>query len=249
MIETNIENNIATLILDRPEKQNALNADMIKSISNYIKKLNAQAGIRALIIKANGKHFCAGADIKWLIDSKSLCKADNIADAKKLRDMLELIETTNFVTISYVKGNVFGGGVGLMAATDIKVATPCATFCTPEVKLGMTPAIIGKYVINSIGITQAKLMMLCGNKVSASEALEQKLISQLVPENKLEENEDNLVKSILKTCPRAVRITKEMFDDKSPYYVYSNQRPHEIMANLRVSNKTQEKLTRLIKKA
>jgi methylglutaconyl-CoA hydratase len=247
-IQTSIKDNIAFLCLNRPNKHNALNKEMILSINDFITKLKNNNKIRALIIIANGDNFCAGADIAWLAESVELSTSDNIADAKILSDMLNNLSTLPFHTVTYIHGKVIGGGLGLIAASDIVIADPETTFSAPEAYIGMVPAIITKFLVQRIGISHTKNMFITGEFINSNEAIKLGLVNKIELKANHKDHEKKLLKTILKTSQRAVSIIKSMFDDNSTNY-YNGKKPgYEIMAYTRQHKDTQEKLVEFLQK-
>lgn len=244
MIKTEIDGKVALITLAREEKHNALNLPMIEAINSFLHSLKGNKNIRALIIKANGKNFCAGADIEWLLDGSALNKIDNINDAKKLSDMFANIASLPFITISYINGAAIGGGFGLAATTDIKIAATDASFSTPETKIGMVPAIIAKYIVETIGISEARYMFLTGKKITAQEALQKNIVNEVIPKSDFEQHKEALLKSILKTCPIAVKLTKSMLSS----WPLETKSDYEIMAEARQSVTTRDRLAQTLKR-
>ena len=245
MIKTEIiDGNRAILTLAREEKHNSLNLDMIEAINSFLNSLRRNNNIRVLTIKANGKNFCAGADIEWLLKSRDLNEVDNIIDAKKLSEMFTNIASLPFTTISYINGAAIGGGFGLAASTDIKIASKDACFSTPETRIGMVPAIIAKYVVENIGMSEARYMFLTGKKINSQEALQKRIVNEVIQKSDFRQHEEALVRSILKTCPIAVKLTKRMLSNW-PLEIKSD---YKIMAETRQSATTRERLVQALKR-
>ena len=140
------EGPVTTLTLNRPEVCNAFNAQLIDDLLSALNEIDKDPKCRVLVLNANGKHFSAGADLEWMRNMKHYSKADNIADAKQLAKLMQILYQMTKPTIAVVKGKTLGGGIGLIACCDIAVASPDATFCFSEVKLGLIPAVISTYV-------------------------------------------------------------------------------------------------------
>ncbi|MDP1574014.1 MAG: enoyl-CoA hydratase-related protein [Coxiellaceae bacterium] len=174
-----IENAIATITLNFPEKHNILNPDAILMLSQAYKSALHQAEAHVIILKANGKHFCAGADLSHMLAMGNAAFEENLEDAKKLAELLYLIYASEKPTIAYVQGNVRGGGLGLFATHDIVIAEKNATFSFTEVKLGLLPAVISPFILKRMTLQSAKIKMLTTEVFTAEEALHLQLIDHI----------------------------------------------------------------------
>ncbi len=136
------ERGIATLTLDRADKHNALNADMCDEIKAAVADINGDSGIRAVVLAAEGKSFCAGGDLAWMRQQFDATRDVRIAEAKRLANMLFALNALEKPLIGKVQGNAFGGGIGMMSVCDVVVAVEGAKFGLTETKLGLIPATI-----------------------------------------------------------------------------------------------------------
>lgn len=142
---------IATLTLARPEKHNAINATMMTEITGACTTLGTDTSVRAVVLRAAGKTFCAGGDLDWMQEQFAADRAGKIEQASKLSNMLLALDALPKPLISAVEGNAFGGGLGLMAVCDIVIAKPNLKFAFTETKLGLIPATIGPFVLRRMG--------------------------------------------------------------------------------------------------
>jgi methylglutaconyl-CoA hydratase len=139
MLNITHQHGVATVTLARPELRNAFNDSLIAAITQAFSALGHDASVRCIVLAAQGKAFCAGADLNWMRAMADYSHAQNVADAQGLADMLHTVYTCPKPTIARVQGDAFAGGMGLIAACDVAVAVRSARFCLSEVKLGLIP--------------------------------------------------------------------------------------------------------------
>ncbi len=164
------ERGVATVTLNRAEKHNAFNDEVIAELDAAFRKLGADSAVRVITLTGDGKSFSAGADLNWMKKTAGYSTADNQADALRLSGMLSTIADCPKPTMAIVNGAAFGGGVGLTACCDIAVALSTAVFSLSEVKLGLTPATISPYVVRAIGVRAAQRYFLTGERFDGIEA-------------------------------------------------------------------------------
>ena len=214
MIKLHLEDRIATLVLDRPEKRNALDDRMAKSLFEHLNSLKDNADCKVLVIKAHGEAFCAGADLEYLQKLQSYSYEENLADSRALMSMFRLLHNFPKLTISQVEGPALAGGCGLAGLCDFCFATPASKFGYTEVKIGFIPAIVSVFLGPKIGDNLAKRMLLTGDVFSASQALEMGLVTEIVEagaiEARVRDFAENLVKS---TSAQSVELTKALLSD------------------------------------
>lgn len=174
-----IENNIAIITLNFPEKHNILNPDMILMLSQAYKTAMHQEEAHVIVVKANGKHFCAGADLSHMLAMGNAPFEENLADAKTLSELFYLIYACRKPTIAYVQGNIRGGGLGLCATHDIVIAEKNTTFCFTEVKLGLLPAVISPFILQRMSYQATKYLMLNADVFNADTAQHLQLIDHV----------------------------------------------------------------------
>jgi len=154
----------ATLWLNRPERHNAFDDGLIAELSAALAALAADSAIRVLLLAGRGKSFSAGADLAWMKHMAGNTAAENEADAQKMAEMLHRLDSLPKPTVALVQGAAMGGGVGLVAACDIAIATEDAQFAFSEARLGLTPATISPYVIAAIGPRAARRYFLTAER-------------------------------------------------------------------------------------
>lgn len=168
----------ARLTLNRPERHNAFNADLIAALTESFTRLSAVPDVRAIILSGAGKSFSAGADLDWMRAAATWSEADNQADASRLSDMLAAINTCAKPVIVVAHGHITGGGVGLVACADMAVAIDGAQFRLSEVRLGLTPATISPFVIARIG-ARARRWFLTAEAFTADQAQAMGLVDEI----------------------------------------------------------------------
>ena len=171
---------MAWINLDRPEVRNALNAELIHELTEVFEWLNSRDDIRVVILKGNGKAFCAGADLEYMKAMVGFSYNQNIADAEKLSKLFQTIYFCNKAVIVDVHGACIGGANGIIAAADVVIAERQTKFAFTEVRLGLTPATISPFVVSRIGNTAAKELMLTGRRFTAEEAKAYGMIDEVL---------------------------------------------------------------------
>jgi methylglutaconyl-CoA hydratase len=171
------DNGIVNVVLNRPEKRNAMNATMISELLYVLKESAHQSRMHALLIQGKGEHFCAGADIRGMQAMATASQTDNLSDAEQLADMLYTLHTFPKPTIVMATGAVMGGGLGLLAAADMAFCTSDAVFGFSEVSLGLAPSTISPYIVKAIGERLARFYFLTGQRFDAQKALDMHLVN------------------------------------------------------------------------
>ena len=209
-IEVQAGNGVGLITLNRPELHNAFNETMIAEITEAVAELDRDPAVRALILGAHGKSFCAGADLNWMKKMSGYNFEQNFADAQGLAQMLHALNTTAKPTIARVHGAAFAGGMGLIAACDIAIAAQDVEFCLSEAKLGLTPATISPYVIAAMGERHARRYFLTAERFSAAEAFRIGFVHDIVLPGELDAKINELLAHIAVTGPAAVAACKDL---------------------------------------
>ena len=209
-LQIGIEKNVARIALNRPEVHNAMNATMIKELTEAVDWLDCRDDIRVIEICGNGKSFCSGADINYMKDIASFGYEQNLEDAKRLSKLFQKIYFCNKPVITLVHGAVIGGANGIAAASDVVLAEKDTIFAFSEVKLGLTPATISPFVIARCGEMPARDLMLSGRKFTAQEAMDYKLVNYIGDINALNQRLDFYIDNYLKASPDAIRDCKHL---------------------------------------
>ena len=209
-LQIGIEKNVARIALNRPEVRNAMNATMIKELTEAVDWLDCRDDIRVIEICGNGKSFCSGADINYMKDIASFGYEQNLEDAKRLSKLFQKIYFCNKPVITLVHGAVIGGANGIAAASDVVLAEKDTVFAFSEVKLGLTPATISPFVIARCGEMPARDLMLSGRKFTAQEAMDYKLVNYIGDIDALNQRLDFYIDNYLNASPDAIRDCKHL---------------------------------------
>ena len=201
---------VGVIRMNRPEVRNAFNEIMIAELTQAFRAADADQNLRALLRAGHGPAFCAGADLNWMKKMSGYSVEENRADAMGLAAMLNTIYMMKKPTIARVHGPAFAGGMGLVAACDIAVAAEEAEFCLSEVKLGLTAATIGPYVVAAMGERHARRYFLTAERFGAAEALRIGLVHNVVPMAELDACVDALLSHLLAASPAAIAASKEL---------------------------------------
>lgn len=204
---------IATITLNRPELHNAFNEAMIQELREAFATFGKNSPVRAVILRAEGKSFCAGADLNWMKKMVDYTFEQNVEDAHALASMLRAIHDCPKPVIARVHGAAYGGGVGLLAACDMAFATESASLCLSEVKLGLIPAVISPLVLKKIGSTHAQRYFLTAERFNAVEAHRMGLITEVLSdEQALDRKIDDILRAICANGPEAVTQSKILIE-------------------------------------
>ncbi len=208
-----IKDFVATITLNRPDKRNAFNDEVINELTQAFKFCGEQNDVRVVVLTANGKAFCAGADLNWMRAMADYTRDENLADADKLAQMLATIYHCPKPTIAAIQGDVYAGGMGLVAACDIAISVKSAHFCLSEVKLGLIPATISPYVIRAMGARAAHRYFLTAEVFDAKEAKKIGFIHERVDEEEFTQTLERMVKTLVNNSPNAVKVCKKLVQD------------------------------------
>ena len=242
-IKVQIGESMAWVNFNRPEVRNALNAELINELTEAFNWLNSRDDIRVIILKGNGKAFCAGADLTYMKEMAGFSYNENIADAQKLSKLFQTIYFCNKAVIVDVHGACIGGANGIIAAADIVIVERETKFAFSEVRLGITPATISPFVVSKIGNTAAKELMLTGRCFTADEAKTFGLVNVVVDESAMVDTERQYIDHFMQTSPDAVAECKNLLrlvsgtdDPNNPVFYETSV----LIANQRVSKAGQE---------
>lgn len=210
LVQLETHQQVATLWLNRAERHNAFNAELIQELHQILDALHARDEIRVVILAGRGTNFCAGADLNWMKQAGVASPEANLADALKLAQMLQRLATLRQPTIARVQGLALGGGMGLAAACDICIASDQAQFATSEVRLGLAPSTISPYVIRAIGARQASRYFLTAERISATQAQQLGLVHEVTSIDDLDHKIQSIVKVLLLGGPDAQSASKQL---------------------------------------
>jgi methylglutaconyl-CoA hydratase len=202
---------VATATLNRPEVGNAYNAEMLDALIGGLRRLADDTTVRCLVIRGAGKHFQAGADIRWLNEVAHDPPAENFAASLATTRAMQLLNEFPKPTIALVHGACFGGGVGIVCCCDVVFATPGSMFGITEVRVGVSPTPISTHMVNAIGLRHTRRYALTGERFDAGEALRIGLIHEIVAEAEMATKLMGVIDAILLGGPEAIAMTKRSF--------------------------------------
>lgn len=201
----------ATVTLNRPEKRNAFNAELIGALREHFETLRDQETLRVVFVRGAGGTFSAGADLEWMRDAIDRTVEENRDDAMQMAIMLKHLHDIPVLTCALVEGGAYGGGAGLVAACDMAVATADAKFAFSEVRLGLIPATVAPYVVSAIGERHARRLFASAEPFNAQTALAIGLVDEVAPDAAaLEEAKARITGQVLACAPGAVEEAKKL---------------------------------------
>jgi methylglutaconyl-CoA hydratase len=249
-LEVTVAGKVATITLNRPQLCNAFNETAIADLTMAFDEVNQDAGVRAIVLAANGPAFCAGADLNWMKKMAGYSFEENEADALRLADMLRTIYFSPKPVLARVQGDCYAGGMGLVAACDIVIVAEGVNFCLSEVRLGLIPATISPYVIKAIGEQAARRYFLTAERFDAIEARRLGLAHEVVPAAALDATVAAITEALVNNSPNAVREAKKLVRDiaglpiDDPLLADTAGR----IANIRASNEGKEGVAAFLEK-
>ena len=233
---------VATVTLSQPEIRNAFSDEVIADITAAFETVAQAPEVRAVVLAAEGPAFCAGANLNWMRRMADYSREENVVDAGKLAHMLHTIYTCPRPTIARVQGDVYAGGMGLVAACDMAVAVDSAHFCLSEVKIGLIPATIAPYVLRAMGPRAGHRYFLTAERFDAAEALRIGFVHQVVEADALDHAVDGLLKHLLQAGPAALTACKRLVIDMAERHINAALVQHtvEAIADIRASAEGKE---------
>lgn len=245
-----LNDGVATIQLNRPEKHNAFDEHTITALEKAFQKASADPMAKVVVLCAEGKSFSAGADLNWMKRMVEYDYQDNLKDAQSLASMLKTLNFMPKPTIARVQGNAFGGAVGLVACCDIAIATENTQFSLSEVKLGLIPATISPYVIAAMGQRAARRYFLTGEIFSSQEATSLGLVSKITTADSLDTTVKTVIKQLLANSPNAIQEAKKLVFDVANQPIDDTliQDTSKRIAEIRISQQGQEGLNAFLEK-
>lgn len=199
---------VATVTLNRPDVNNAYNADVVAGFHEVLDALGAQEGLRAVVIRGAGRHFQAGADLTWLESVSREPHAENVRVSYLTADAVRRLDGVPVPTIAIVQGACIGGGTGIVAACDVVVASDDAFFAISETRWGMHGGVILPQLCQAMGARQVRRYAITGERFDAAEARRIGLVHEVVARDELDETGERIVTAILKNGPSGTMVTK-----------------------------------------
>ncbi len=204
------EKGLARITLNRPGRRNAFDAAMVEEIRRAFDKLGQDRSVRVIVLTGAGETFCAGADLRWMGPDRTVSALEARLDAEQLLTMFQTIDECPCPVIARIQGAAYGGGVGLIAVSDIAVAATEATFAFSEVRLGFVAGVISPFVLRKAGESFARRFCLSGEPFSAVTAQAAGLIHEVVELAGLDAQVTALAEQIARAAPQAARDTKAL---------------------------------------
>ncbi len=207
-LRVEVSEGIAQVVLNRPEVHNAFNESLIQALTQTFEAFREDDSVRVVVLRGEGKSFCAGADLNWMGKMVNYSFQENLEDARALARMFETIDHCPKPVIGRVHGAAMGGGAGLAAVCDVAIASTEARFAFSEVKLGLIPSVIAPYVVRKIGYGHARHLFITGERFDAETALRIGLVHRVVAPDALDEAVDSVIRECLANGPNAVAAAK-----------------------------------------
>jgi methylglutaconyl-CoA hydratase len=199
------DGDLLRVTMTRPERRNAFDAELIHELTEAFSRAD---DARAVVLAGEGKSFSAGADVEWMRSSIELSYEENVADARRLRMMLEAINSCPAPVLARVHGHALGGGCGLVASADIAIAAADAKFAFAEVKLGIIPAVISPFALAKIGASAARRYFVTGERFDAQTALRIGLVHEVAED--LDGAVERILAELRTAGPEAARHAKQL---------------------------------------
>ncbi|MCU9951598.1 gamma-carboxygeranoyl-CoA hydratase [Pseudomonas sp. PDM13] len=244
------ENGVATLWLNRPEKNNAFNAGMIRELILALEAVKAAANVRFLLLRGRGRHFSAGADLAWMQESARLDYNANLDDSRELAELMYGLFQLKVPTLAVVQGAAFGGALGLISCCDMAIGAADAQFSLSEVRIGLAPAVISPFVVQAIGERATRRYALTAERFSGERARELGLLAECYPAEELEQAVQDWTANLLLNSPQAMRVSKDLLREVGNGELSPNLRRYteNAIARIRVSPEGQEGLNAFLEK-
>ncbi len=211
VLRTDTEDGVATLVLNRPEKRNALAAAVVAELGRLLDQVGDDPDVRVVALCGAGPDFSAGADLNEIAASQARGPEAGLADAQRLGQVLVSIRRMRQPVVAVVRGRALGGGCGLATACDLVLAHEDASFGYPEVHLGFVPALVMGFLKRKVGESTAFELMMRGRGITAAESARIGLVNQVIPDGAFERTARDYLAALAARPPMAVALTKRLF--------------------------------------
>ncbi len=205
-----VSEGVARITLNRPEKRNALNDELIAAIKESLRRAHGDDGVRVVLLTGAGDDFCSGADLAALQKISTASVAQNLDDATSLMELFTIIRALNQPVIAAVKGRALAGGCGLASACDLVLAARSSRFGYPEVKIGFVPAMVMAILRRNISEKRAFELLTLGNEILSEVAVEFGLANRVLDDEAFDDEVDAFIEQFKKTSAAAVALTKRL---------------------------------------
>lgn len=224
VLQYSVKNKICSITLDRPEKRNAMSPELIHGLKNSFATAASDPEVKVVVLKANGKSFCAGADLAYLQQLQRFSYEENLADSTRLKELFYQIYDHPKIVIAQVQGDALAGGCGLATVCDFCFASANAKFGYTEVRVGFVPALVLVFLIRKVGEGKARRLLLTGTPIPAKEAYTIGLINCVCEKRNLEKDVQNFASLLIRSNSfEAMQQTKKLIAE-----VYSHQLQNDL---------------------
>jgi methylglutaconyl-CoA hydratase len=199
---------VATVTLNRPAVNNAYNGDLIQGLHDAMDALGREGALRIVVLKGNGRHFQAGADLSWITGVSRQSPGENEKVSRLTAEAIRRLDTCPVPTLALIQGGCFGGGTGIAAACDVVVASEDAIFSISETRWGLMAGIVLPQLCQAMGLRQVRRYALTGERFGAREAQRLGLVHEVCPTGGLEDCGSRIVEAVLMNAPVATTATK-----------------------------------------
>ena len=245
-----VDNGIVTLTLNRPDKRNALNQAMVKSLKAFLARAADDPAATVVVITGRGKDFCAGADLADLEQMVTLGQEENLEDALSLGELFIQIRRHPLPVIALVKGRALAGGCGLATACDIVIARDDAEFGYPEIHLGFVPAMVMAILRRKVPEVQAFELVTKGDRISAQEAKDIGIVTRVFPAFTHTENVKQYLQVLgQKSRAALIRTKKLLYDLDGMDFESGIRRGAEVNVEARMSEECRDGVRRFLEKS
>lgn len=212
-IQYSTNNRLAIIVLNRPDKRNALNSIMASELFETFKKAELDNNVKIVVLKANGDAFCAGADLAYLKDLNTFSYEENLEDSMNLKEMFRQIYKMKKIVIAQIEGHAIAGGAGLATVCDLVFSVPDAKFGFTEVKIGFVPAIVSIFAIRKFGESHTKNLLFSGDLISAAKAQDIGLVNFISDKEKIDSEVQKFANHLLNnTSANSLALTKNLIN-------------------------------------
>lgn len=218
-LHTHSDGGVLTLTMNRPEKRNALNPQMIEDLTHALERAGSNPSCEVILLTGAGAAFCAGMDLEHLETLNAKTEEQHRLDSERIAKLLRTLYDTPKPTIAAVNGAAIAGGMGLATICDFTLAIPEAKFGYTEVKIGFVPAIVSAFLGVQVGDKHARDLLLTGRLIKAQEAFDLGLVTQVVPEPELMFEARALAKRLLANSPAAMQATKRLLSEHADHHL------------------------------